>query len=207
MNQLYWGPGVRRINTWYRHRFTRQLDLFPDKLADLQGAVLKVSTFNHAPCNFLHRAENGTVVLFYGTDVETVKAVARALNFTLEFLETPNGETWGGMYENGSWYGLMGHLQRHEVDIGLANLFITQYFLQVISLTAPYRTETQLLAKIFNYTQVSGFLIRVEPPLPHWQALAFPFNKWTWLGVVVGLIISGPVLFLFAWGSGQCIDK
>ncbi|XP_071514380.1 ionotropic receptor 21a-like [Panulirus ornatus] len=192
MNQLYWGPGVRRINTWYQHRFTRQLDLFPDKLSDFHGTVLKVSTFHFEPCNFLHRAENGTVVLFYGTDVETVKAVARALNIALEFVETPNGETWGEQYENGSWYGLMGHLERHEVDIGLANLFVSKHWLQVIDLTAPYRTER------------TGFLIRVEPPLPQWQSLSFPFNQWTWLAVLVGLIVTGPLLFLFARGSGQC---
>ncbi|XP_071518316.1 probable glutamate receptor [Panulirus ornatus] len=136
--------------------------------------------------------ENGTVVLFYGTDVETVKAVARALNITLEFRETPNGETFGEMYDNGSWYGLMGQLQRQEVDIGLSNLFISKHWLQVIDLTAPYRVER------------TGFLIRVEPPLPHWQALAFPFHQWTWLAVLVGLIASGPVLYLLARGSGQC---
>ncbi|XP_071514482.1 uncharacterized protein [Panulirus ornatus] len=91
MNQLYWGPGVRRINTWYQHRFTRQLDLFPDKLSDFQGAVLKVSMFNYEPCNFLRRAENGTVIHRYGMDMEVLTAAARILNMTLEFTETPNG--------------------------------------------------------------------------------------------------------------------
>ncbi|XP_071514367.1 ionotropic receptor 21a-like [Panulirus ornatus] len=86
----------------------------------------------------------------------------------------------------------MGHLDRQEVDIGLANLFISKHWLQVIDLTAPYRTER------------TGFMIRVEPPLPHWQSLAFPFHQWTWLAVLVGLIVSGPLLYLLARGSGQC---
>ncbi|XP_071518321.1 glutamate receptor U1-like [Panulirus ornatus] len=192
MNQLYWGPGVRRINTWYRHRFTRQLDLFPDKVSDLQGAILKVSTFNYEPCNFLHRAENGTVVLRYGVDIEVVIAVARVLNMTLDFTETSNGEMWGEELENGSWYGLMGQLQRHEVDIGLANLFISSHNLQVPDLTSPYRTEMMC------------FMTRTEPPLPQWQSLAFPFHQWTWLAVLVGLIVSGPLLFLMARASDRC---
>ncbi|XP_071518339.1 ionotropic receptor 21a-like [Panulirus ornatus] len=192
MNQLYWGPGVRRINTWYHHRFSRQLDLFPDKLSDLQGAVLKVSTFHFAPCNFFHRAENGTVMLRYGMETEVVKTVARVLNFTLEFTEPPNGENWGEMYENGSWYGLMGQLQRREVDIGLANWFISTHWLQAIDLTSPYRTEVMI------------FMTLTEPPLPHWQALAFPFHQWTWLAVLVGIIVSGPLLFLLARASDKC---
>ncbi|XP_071514444.1 ionotropic receptor 21a-like isoform X2 [Panulirus ornatus] len=192
MNQLYWGPGVRRINTWYHHSFTRQLDLFPDKLADLQGAVLKVSTFHFAPCNFFHRAENGTVLLRYGMEIEVVKTVARVLNFTLTFMEPPNGENWGEELENGSWFGLIGQLQRHEADIGLANWFVSWRYLQVVDMTAPYRTEVMI------------FMALTEPPLPHWQSPAFPFHQWTWLAVLLGLIVSGPCLFLVALASGQC---
>ncbi|XP_071514549.1 ionotropic receptor 21a-like [Panulirus ornatus] len=195
MNQLYWGPGARRINTWYHHRFTRQVELFPDKLADFQGAVLKASSFNYEPVTFLHRAENGTVLLRYGVVIEVVQAIARVLNISLKIIETPNDETWGEKMGNGSWYGVMGQLQRQEVDIGLANLFITSHWLQVADLTAPYRSEAML------------FMTRTEPPLPHWQALAFPFHQWTWLAVLVGLIISGPLLFLLAWSSGRCVGE
>lgn len=39
-------------------------------------------------------------------------------------------------------------------------------------------------------------MTRVEPPLPRWQSLAFPFNTWTWLAILVGLILTGPVFFL-----------
>ncbi|XP_071519968.1 ionotropic receptor 21a-like [Panulirus ornatus] len=47
-------------------------------------------------------------------------------------------------------------------------------------------------------------MTRVEPPLPHWQALAFPFHQWTWLAIVLGFIASGPLLFLLAWCSDRC---
>ncbi|XP_071539261.1 ionotropic receptor 21a-like [Panulirus ornatus] len=183
---------MERINTWYRRRFTSQLDLFVDKLSDLRGAVVKVSTFMYEPVIFLRRAENGTVVSRYGIDIEVVTAIARVLNITLEFKETPKGETWGEKLENGSWFGLMGQLQRNEVEIGLANLFVSSHWLEVLDLTAPYAHE------------ITCFMTRVEPPLPHWQALAYPFHKWTWLAVLVGLIVSGPLLYLLAWCSSRC---
>ncbi|XP_071518329.1 ionotropic receptor 21a-like [Panulirus ornatus] len=192
MNQLYYGPRTRRINTWYHHRFTRQVELFPDKLANFQGAVLKVSTFNYEPCNFVRLAENGTVVLRYGMDIEIITAMARVLNFTVQLMATPNGETWGEKLANGSWYGLSGQLHRNEVDIGLACYYTSNYWLDAVSLSAPYTTELMCI------------MIRVEPPLPHWQALAFPFSQWTWLAVVGGLVVSGPVLYLLALASHQC---
>ncbi|XP_071518019.1 ionotropic receptor 21a-like [Panulirus ornatus] len=86
----------------------------------------------------------------------------------------------------------MGQLHRREVDIGLALLFISRHWLEIIDLTAPYTSETMC------------FMTRTEPPLPHWQALAFPFHQWTWLAVLVGIIVSGPLLFLLAWASGRC---
>ncbi|XP_071518325.1 ionotropic receptor 21a-like [Panulirus ornatus] len=48
------------------------------------------------------------------------------------------------------------------------------------------------------------FMTRTEPPLPQWQSLAFPFHQWTWLAVLVGLTLSGPLLFLLARASDQC---
>ncbi|XP_071518326.1 ionotropic receptor 21a-like [Panulirus ornatus] len=47
-------------------------------------------------------------------------------------------------------------------------------------------------------------MTRTEPPLPQWQSLAFPFHQWTWLAVLVGLTLSGPLLFLLARASDQC---
>lgn len=47
------------------------------------------------------------------------------------------------------------------------------------------------------------FLTRTDPPLPRWQALAFPFHPWTWLAILVGLIVSGPVLALLARASSK----
>ncbi|XP_071518335.1 probable glutamate receptor [Panulirus ornatus] len=147
MNQLYWGPGVRRINTWYHHRFTRQLDLFPDKLSDLQGAVLKVSHFNYGPYSFVRRAEDGTVLLRFGLDVEIAKAVARVLNITLKFT-SPNEKTWGEKLENGSWYGVMGQVQRREVDIAFS-FFLTLHWSEVPDLTAPYIADVMLTEETY----------------------------------------------------------
>ncbi|MPC35685.1 hypothetical protein E2C01_029114 [Portunus trituberculatus] len=86
MNQQYWAKGLLPVTTWLRHSFTSDVGLFPDKLSDLRGALLRASCF----------------------------------------------------------------------------------------------------------------LARAEPPLPRWQALAFPFQWDTWVAILLGLVVSGPLLHLLA---------
>ncbi|XP_045598944.2 probable glutamate receptor [Procambarus clarkii] len=195
MNQLYWGAGLRHITTWRRHSFTTQVDLFPDKVSDLRGALLKVVTFVWEPSVFYQRAEDGAVLFRYGTDILITEALGQVMNFTIQYQEPPNGEMWGLVSTNGTLTGLRGKLSRDEVDIGVANLYLTLNQRVGTEFSAPYDTESNC------------FLIRSEPPLPLWQALAFPFNPSTWLAVLFCLLLSGPVLYLLARGSAACGDE
>ncbi|KAG7173507.1 Glutamate receptor ionotropic, delta-2-like 23, partial [Homarus americanus] len=194
MNQLYWSQGVKRVTTWRGHRFTSQVNLFPDKLRDLQGAVLKAVTFEWKPSVFYQRAKNGTVLLRYGIDIGVVKTLAQVLNFTIQFEEPPEGELWG-REENGTWSGMMGKLSRNEVDLGMVDLYMTIIRVGILDYSASYDSE------------LSCFMARTEPPLPRWQALAYPFQGITWLAILIGLIISGPVLYLLARGSAVCGEE
>ncbi|KAK3876185.1 hypothetical protein Pcinc_019006 [Petrolisthes cinctipes] len=109
-------------------------------------------------------------------------------------LDDLQGNRWGWKV-NGTWTGLLGELHRDETDIGLANLYITINRLGALDYSAPFSDDG------------SCFMARVEPPLPRWQALAFPFHPWTWLAILVGLILSGPILFLLAAASSRCGDE
>ncbi|KAK4308273.1 hypothetical protein Pmani_020026 [Petrolisthes manimaculis] len=194
MNMLYWGEGVRPVTTWRHHRFTSHSQLFPDKLTDLQGAVLKVSTFELAPSVMYYRDENESLLYRYGEDIAVTETLARVLNFSLKFAEPADGYMWGWK-EDDNWMGLLGELYRDEADIGLCNLFITINRVEALDYSAPFSDDG------------SCFMARVEPPLPRWQALAFPFHPWTWLAILVGVILSGPILFLMAAASGYCRNE
>ncbi|KAG7161979.1 Ionotropic receptor 93a-like 26 [Homarus americanus] len=137
------------------------------KTEHITGAV-KVVTFVWEPSIFYYRAEDGTVLFRYGTDIMVTEAL-----------------------ENGTLTGLRGKLYRDEADIGIANLYMTLNQRVGTEFSAPYDTESNC------------FLVRAEPPLPPWQALAFPFHPWTWLAVLVCLLLSGPVLLLVARGSAK----
>ncbi|KAK3874140.1 hypothetical protein Pcinc_020900 [Petrolisthes cinctipes] len=194
MNMLYWGEGVRPVTTWRHHRFTSQSQLFPDKLDDLQGAVLKVSSWEMAPTNMYYRAENGSLLFRYGEDIAVTELLAYVLNFTILYAEPADGNRWGWQ-ENNTWTGFMGELFRDEADIGLANLYIMINRMGAIEFSAPFSDDR------------SCFMVKMEEPLPRWHALAYPYHPWTWLAILVGFILSGPVLFLLATASSQCGDE
>lgn len=52
------------------------------------------------------------------------------------------------------------------------------------------------------FRQRSCYLARMEPPLPLWQSLGLPFQLATWLAILAGLLLSGPVLFSLARATG-----
>ncbi|KAG7160063.1 glutamate receptor ionotropic, kainate 2-like [Homarus americanus] len=188
MNQLYWGTGMGLVTSWKRDNFTTRRSPFPDKTSDLRGAVLKVVTFEWEPSTLYYRQRNGSVHHLYGRDVEVVRALAPIFNFTIQFIEPPNGERWGMRQENGSWGGIVGLLGRGEADMAIANLFIN---------TLLGRDQFQAYSTAFD-TDQSCLMIRTEPPLPQWQSPSLPYTLETWLALLVGLILSGPVLCLLA---------
>ncbi|KAK4308279.1 hypothetical protein Pmani_020032 [Petrolisthes manimaculis] len=194
MNMLYWGEGVRPVTTWRHHRFTSHSQLFPDKLSDFRGAVLKVATFEFPPSIMYYEADNGTLLYRYGKEITIVQNLAQTLNFSVRFAEPADGEAWGH-FINDSWTGMMGELVRNEADMGMGNVFMMGYRYEVITFSAPFSHESVC------------FMARVEPPVPRWQAPSFPFHPWTWLAILVGIILSGPILFVVAFFSDQCGDE
>ncbi|XP_042204109.1 ionotropic receptor 21a-like [Homarus americanus] len=194
-NSLYGSTSVlRRVASWRRTgTLSTSLNLFPsDKLTNLQGAKLKVSTFEWEPSVLYYRGPDEEVQFLYGIDIEVVNALSRVLNFTVVFEEPPPGEFWGVMNENETWSGMMGRLSRNEADIGVANLFLTLGRLGAVDYSAPYDAE------------VSCFMVRSDPPAPRWLSLALPFEWVTWMTLLVGLVVTGLLLFCLASLSARC---
>ncbi|XP_064096227.1 uncharacterized protein LOC135208037 isoform X2 [Macrobrachium nipponense] len=44
----------------------------------------------------------------------------------------------------------------------------------------------------------SCYMARVDLPLPRWQSLGLPFRMATWIAIFVGLLLSGPLLYVLA---------
>ncbi|KAK3889340.1 hypothetical protein Pcinc_006657 [Petrolisthes cinctipes] len=132
-----------------------------------------------------NKMAEGQADRYFGLDVQVMRALAGLFNFTLQYIEPPPGERWGHQLDNGSWNGMVGLLGRGEGDIGVGVLYVTslggrQEFQEY---SAPYDNEEPC------------FLIRREKELSRWQSLALPFTLSTWLTVILGMILGGPVFY------------
>ncbi|XP_064101109.1 ionotropic receptor 21a-like [Macrobrachium nipponense] len=102
--------------------------------------------------------------------------------------ESPKGEMWGNRLPDGTFNGLVGLIGSGKADLGTGNIMISisSGRHEFIEFSAPYSSDEICL------------LARVEPPLPKWMALFLPFKWESWIAVFVGMVVSGPLLYLFA---------
>ena len=114
---------------------------------------------------------------FIGSDSEIVKYLANALNFKLAYNRNKDF-AWGSLVneEKNEFNGMIGMVQRKEADIAIGSITITALRETAIDFTNYYQLE---------YLAVFG--IRPQP-MANWLAIFEPFDKSTWILLIVTLI-------------------
>ncbi|KAK4326020.1 hypothetical protein Pmani_003443 [Petrolisthes manimaculis] len=159
--------------------------------------VIKVATFEFPPAIMYRRQDGKKSISRYGGEVAVMKALANVMNFTINFVEPPPGELWGSRLSNGTWNGIVGMQGRGEADLAIANVFITNL---------PGQSEHQHFSAPF-YHEVSCVVMKVPPPMPRWQAISWPFRGETWLTILIGFFICGPILYVVAFYSAARVGS
>ncbi|XP_064101712.1 uncharacterized protein LOC135212196 [Macrobrachium nipponense] len=228
MNQLYKQPNIVRVNTWMGNGFSARNGLFPDKTFDLTDVTLTACIFPWPPSVMYYTDESGKTLFRYGLDIAVIEALAGAMNFSVNYVEPPEGERWGEAAADGSVTGMIGIVSRNEADIGVGTLFISISREDYIDYTDPFTSEGDPFdfirrereserrrqlglersppVKRLTFplrTQPSCALLPQEKPLPSWQAIAFPFQAWTWFSIIVGFPFSGIVFYLLIVASSK----
>ncbi|CAC5387676.1 GRIK3 [Mytilus coruscus] len=120
---------------------------------------------------------------YSGLTIEVIKELSHILNFTYELKAPPDGK-WGADKGNKSWNGLLGEIQRRDIDLVAAPLAINSYREQVMDFTHPY------------YYEHSGIVIK-RPPHEHWRKLLNPLTVTVYLYIGISLPVITLFLFLF----------
>ncbi|XP_068201454.1 glutamate receptor ionotropic, delta-2-like [Palaemon carinicauda] len=187
-HQLYKpGSGERYLGTWERGVFYGRLQhLFKSDLKDFEGAPLRVATFDHPPSVVYSHDENHNIASRFGVDMQIVKRLARAMNFTPEFLEVDHNELWGYELPNGTWTGLVGKVFYERADIGACNVFLELHRWKMVDYSVPYNFER-------------GCFVAPSPkPILNWKAPLSPFSWDTWTSIGASLFAGGLLLYLMA---------
>uniref|UniRef100_A0A182YM20 Ionotropic glutamate receptor C-terminal domain-containing protein n=1 Tax=Anopheles stephensi TaxID=30069 RepID=A0A182YM20_ANOST len=167
---------------------------FPDKLTDMQGRRVRLSTLPYPPCTVANEVPPGqgnarsTVPANYslqadGTEILMVLELCRRHNCTLEIELVANSE-WGQVYPNGSSDGLIGSLIDRRSDVAMAAIYRWYNWYKYVTMSA--------------YTGRSGASCLVPRPrlLPFWQTPFLSFPPSLWLMVCVSFCVGTTAVFL-----------
>ena len=110
------------LDTWTpEKRFIHNADLYPDKISNLMGKELMLSSISYPPITVVQITNETTI--YDGLEYHLIREWVKKINFTWKVLYEQD-EWWGEIYENGSGYGLVGHLSMDLVDVSFTAIFL-----------------------------------------------------------------------------------
>ncbi|XP_021375561.1 probable glutamate receptor [Mizuhopecten yessoensis] len=157
-------------------------DIFPNVNFHFNGREFLATTNWWPP--FMDRYEvNGTRV-YFGFCQDLLDELASQLNFTYIMTE-PADKEWGFALDNGSWTGMIGELQREEVDLMIAPASIQAGREMVMDFTHPYYFDTSTI-----------LMKRPDPNKTKWRTLIDPFADIVHMCIWITLSLAALILTL-----------
>ncbi|XP_060063877.1 uncharacterized protein LOC132544318 [Ylistrum balloti] len=155
-------------------------EVFPNIAFGFNGRKFSVATLEWSP--FVTALPNNT---YTGLCFDLLDHMAASLNFTYDVTE-PADQQWGVLNANGTWTGLVGLLERSEVDIVAAPLSTQANREKVMDFTYSY---------FIDYTTI--IMKKPDPYEKKWRTLIDPFSEQLLLCVLLSLPVMSLLLFLF----------
>ncbi|KAK6186486.1 hypothetical protein SNE40_008516 [Patella caerulea] len=110
--------------------------------------------------------------------------LAKHLNFTFTFVQPSDGK-YGGKSSDGKWQGLVGLLDREEVDMVIADFSITKERSKVVDFILPPFTRN-------TWSALSNRGIQRES---NWSKIFRPFNAYVYIAILATVTVVA-ILFL-----------
>ncbi|KAL5015804.1 hypothetical protein ScPMuIL_005393 [Solemya velum] len=182
---LIWTDEGRQLSTVkyvYSHEsIVMASDLFPNVNNAFNRRKLTVATHLWYP--FVMKKSENNRTSYYGFCIELLDMLSLALNFTYDCVEPSDGD-WGKV-SNGTWTGLVGQLQRLEVDMVIAPL----------AMMSEREVVMDFVPVTYYQDYTSVMLKRLDPNLTKWRTLSDPLS-WE---VHLCILISLPILAMFTY--------
>ncbi|XP_045590487.2 glutamate receptor ionotropic, delta-1-like [Procambarus clarkii] len=166
-------------------------DLFHESLQDLMGNKMRIATptqyFPYVDYQRVNEAPGTTVLLRDSIDARLIHTFAATLNFTFEIHEEPN-RTWGVEMTVGNFSGMIGLLQREQIDF--------------CTVTGPLANRLRVVEYLKCYPSDPFTVTSLKPTLlPKYLALVRPFEGELWVALLVSVVMWGVTLWLLqrAW--------
>ncbi|XP_033760011.1 uncharacterized protein LOC117342117 isoform X2 [Pecten maximus] len=179
---LMWTKSGRKFQTVGHIRDSGRVltsgDIFPNAKFGFNGREFLVSTNVWDP--FVAKHDNMT---FTGFCMDMLDHLAASLNFTYR-LTMPADLAWGMEFDNGSFNGLVGQMQRNEIDLTVAPMSIQTNREAVMDFSYPYFYEPTVM-----------ILKKPDPSETKWRTLIDPFTT----TVLICIGIALPTMSFVMW--------
>ncbi|XP_076044658.1 glutamate receptor ionotropic, delta-2-like isoform X2 [Oratosquilla oratoria] len=121
-----------------------------------------------------------------GPMLELLDLLAKSLNFKYSLVRPPDG-AWGVTHGDGKFNGMVGQIQRKEVDIALGPFGVSEPRSKAADYTVPILVDyyTLLVQKAQPEVNPFGFLL--------------PFDPMVWVGIMISFAVVLALLPLVTW--------
>lgn len=122
---------------------------------------LKTKQDNHIQCFGNWSRTNVAVTTLFFFVCNAVMLEGERAVLTADFLGVA-GELWGNRV-NGTWTGMNGELGREEIDMGVANFFVSLANLEVLQFSAPYKAEVRNSSIVSKWQNIFSRVLHKNP--------------------------------------------
>ncbi|KAL5020559.1 hypothetical protein ScPMuIL_003451 [Solemya velum] len=168
-------------------------ELFPNSIYGLNRRKVIVTTRPDLP--FVMKTVENNKTWYSGLLMDVLEELATLNNFTYELVEAPDGE-WG-QEVNGKWTGLVGQLERREVDILIAS----------IAMKTSREEVMDFVPVPFYYDYTSVLLKRPDPSDTKWRTLLDPFLKEIYICIACTFVIVTVLIYIIERNSESAPSK
>lgn len=162
-------------------------------MAEHRPGYLRVAVLTASSNFIVNITSNGSLKVTGGFEAPFLNMLSRGLQLQPVIYVSKEDE-WGNRREGGKWTGLIGMLQRGEVDIAVSSLLITRKRLEVVDFSYPYSIEDITFA-----TSIPG-------TIPTAAALIKPFSYDLWIALISSLLIFS-IIFHFCSSKSSSFYK
>ncbi|KAK9892095.1 hypothetical protein WA026_018297 [Henosepilachna vigintioctopunctata] len=173
--------------------FLFETNLYPDKLKNFEGRVLKITCFNYAP--YASCDPNLPQDKLYGSELRAALEFIDQYNMTMKLVYNEiEEEYWGELFSNWSGTGLMGNILTDKADIG---------FFHVRAFSAAFYTW----GFVNTYLDISEPFIRTGitclVPKPRmtsaWLTPLLSYSNPLWAAVLSNFLYNAVIFSLIAF--------
>ncbi|PSN57730.1 Ionotropic receptor 41a14 [Blattella germanica] len=181
------------LDTWTLHKgFNYNNDIYPDKLSNLMGKRLVMTSFSYPPVSVVIPDEKSPI--YDGLEFRIINEWSIYNNFTWSVHFRPE-EGWSIIWDNGSGLGLTGNVASDKVDVGFG---------------AIYLWERDHLYVDYSSIYFTTFLTTVVPRpklLPGWTVIVSPFALDMWLAIGIAFILITFIVYWTAYSSMKLLGR